>query len=305
MKLEVGKIYKTRSKDRLVRIVNYYEPKGSYEGTLMDSDSSMWYSDDGKALHCRNFDIIEEYKTVDLGEIKKINDRNKIKLEVGKTYLTRDGDKVIIDRLVANAMYPIKGIVKGYDGGGDWNVDYKSDGLFIGDLNEHSFDIVSEFVESKQEQGSNTMNQEQQKPLFEVGKTYKDGYDRDVKILARIKDVLYPLVGQVGGMEGYSAFDENGKSLSGELNSKFSLIPPEQPLPIVIGGFYLDNHGIVRILINSLNSERCNALSLSDVKNINYIIPKDSFPNHMNNEFKLVKLLSHEEAQELIRKASI
>jgi hypothetical protein len=84
-----------------------------------------------------------------------------LKLEVGKTYLTRDGQRVFIDRFNGlDKVYPFRGTIIGKEG--NVPADYCSDGRYAGQNIEHTCDIVSEYTEPKSDWEAN----KSRKPLL-------------------------------------------------------------------------------------------------------------------------------------------
>lgn len=221
-----------------------------------------------------------------------------MKLEVGKIYLTREGKKVKIEPF-DSPSYPFLGvrcdslILK---------VSYTPDGCeYITATSPR--DIVSEFdpldalFDEPVKEEPQKM-QEQQKPLFEVGKTYKDGENRDITIVSNDETYqAYPIVGRDTETHAVYTYTKSGLAWSGD---RRSLIPPEPPLRIVVGGFYLDNRGDIRILTYNQYHKKYTAVSVFQI-DTGYPSVEESFPEHRTINFELVKLLTYEEAQKLIK----
>jgi hypothetical protein len=170
----------------------------------------------------------------------------KMKLEIGKTYLSRKGKKTKVTSISnrESNYYPVTTMSEG----GSFNT-YRLDGRFSV-TSECDEDLVSEYNELRElfdePSEDETAQEQQEKPLFEVGKTYKDETDHDIKILA-IDDtggISYPIIGRNLNTKDLSLYTKTGAH-NGSFNSYQDLIPPEPPLPIIIGGFYLDNNGVI------------------------------------------------------------
>jgi hypothetical protein len=212
-----------------------------------------------------------------------------MRLEVGKMYLTRDGSTVKISQLSDNPDFPFLASISKFQ-----EVGYTSEGrVYIGD--EHDLDIIEEIKEPGQEA---IIAKERQKPLFEVGKIYKKLNGDAVRIVAIDYDcTTYPIIGRVG--QGIAlSYTIEGKAGT-DRDTEYDLVQPEPPLPITIGGFYLDNLNDVRVLVQTINKEYLEAISVSGDCPFG-TIEKSDFPHEKDRVFKLVKLLTYNDAQKLI-----
>jgi hypothetical protein len=100
------------------------------------------------------------------------------------------------------------------------------------------------------------MNQEQEKPLFEVGKTYSDGYGREIKILVNDVDVSsnYPIIGKVAGHTKslvLLSYSEDGTALKADSNDRLNLITPKEPIEIKPRTLYEDVNGNILFISES------------------------------------------------------
>ena len=132
LKLEVGKTYKNGGGEE-VEITRYEEQFPKDKHPFFGSDDE-WYAENGQFLlrSNNNFsDLVEEVKE------KKVEEKQKLKLEVGKTYRSRDGSEVKIIKFHPHNPYPFM----------DENyLDYKRNGRFRSDR-ESILDLIEEINE--------------------------------------------------------------------------------------------------------------------------------------------------------------
>jgi hypothetical protein len=216
-----------------------------------------------------------------------------MKLEIGKIYLTRGNSKVRLEGNVYNPRYPFKGIfIDQVDGGVDW-VSYSPSGKYdLRDSEENDFDLVSEYIEPKPVE----------KCLFEVGKTYKDARGSDIKIIyirtTTSPERDYPVLGVWGPDEVLFSYTLEGRF--DRHYTSFDLIPPTPPLPIVIGGFYLDDQNIVRVLCKSPKGLFAPPVSTTENQIFSWALGEFPKSSPLSYPFTLVKLLTQEEVQNAI-----
>ena len=223
-----------------------------------------------------------------------------MKLEVGKIYLTRGGEKAKVKTIIdGNVPYEISAELSN----GRY-ISYTLDGKYWNYDIADSLDIVSEFDESDvlfdEPAEEEPQKVQEQQPLFEVGKTYKDGENRDITIVSNDETYqAYPIVGRDTETHAVYTYTKSGLAWSGD---RRSLIPPEPPLPIVIGGFYLDNNDILRVLIKENTNKQHLFASAVNGEDGYGSIYTPQFPGLALWNIYLVKLLTYEEAQEIINK---
>lgn len=135
LKLEVGKTYKNGGGEE-VEITRYEEQFPKDKHPFFGSDDE-WYAENGQFLlrSNNNFsDLVEEVKE------KKVEEKQKLKLEVGKTYMAKDGEEVEIIKYIPQKTFPFLG---------DDHCDYTEDGRFRLDR-ESIYDLVEEIKTDKE-----------------------------------------------------------------------------------------------------------------------------------------------------------
>jgi len=140
---------------------------------------------------------------------------------------------------------------------------------------------------------------------FEVGKTYTDKSGRDVFIyhISHPDSTKWCVLGSVN--TGTPSESDNKYTINGayDVNERphiYDLIPPVEPLKPVLGAFYLDDKGLVRILV--LYNLDYKAMSVFHNSDYSYV-RSTTFPRHVDCEFTLIKQLTDEEVRALINKA--
>lgn len=320
MKLEVGKTYIARDGSRVVIYDLHdnqtYPFKGFYgagatEWLTYAENGKVWIHDEdpkdiiSEVIEPENLQQAVEEQQKPLSEVcidgeartDVGSDQNltaeeilkPIKLEVGKMYLTRDGHIVKISKLSDNPDFPFLASISKFQ-----DISYTSEGkVYMG--KEDDLDIIKEIEEPGQE---TITTKERQKPLFEAGNIYKNKKGQAVRIIAVDYDCMtYPIIGRVG--QGIAlSYTIEGKAVT-DRDTEYDLVQPEPPLPIIIGGFYLDSLNFVRVLVQTINKEYLEAVAVSGECPFGTIV-KSNFPYEVDRVFKLVKILTYEEAQKLI-----
>lgn len=72
--------------------------------------------------------------------------KNNLKIEVGKTYITRNGTKAIIYNINAGGIFPIHGAILVSTGNYSMK-SWRHDGKYTNTYNDMNLDIISEYVE--------------------------------------------------------------------------------------------------------------------------------------------------------------
>jgi hypothetical protein len=92
----------------------------------------------------------------------------KLKIEVGKTYITRDGSECDIIHIFdkdSTAPYPVRGNVRDKSGYPYEDLGYTRSGRYVGDDEDHHFDLMCEKVLTKEvREGVNTFIDDLTKP---------------------------------------------------------------------------------------------------------------------------------------------
>lgn len=119
--------------------------------------------------------------------------------------------------------------------------------------------------------------------MFEVGKTYKNKFETDVKIIHQFVDGR--LLGLCEKNDCHYVYYKDGREVSGY--GSHDLVP----LKKVIGGIYRDNHGELRVLMQVDYELRAKPLQQKSGSLYSFL-STDNWTKNPKGKFELVELVN-------------